>query len=63
MGAALHFDEADDEQSVELQRRLREEDAATFTTGVTGLEPAHPLFPAVLHVVEARQATLEHPGR
>ena len=63
MAAALEFDEPDDEQSVELQRRLREEDAAAFTTGVTGLEPAHPLFPAVLHVVEARQAALEHPGR
>lgn len=63
MAAALEFDEPDDEQSVELQRRLREEDAAAFTTGVTGLDPAHPLFPAVLHVVEARQAALEHPGR
>ncbi|WP_455133391.1 mannitol-1-phosphate 5-dehydrogenase [Microbacterium aurum] len=58
MAAALEFDEPEDEQSVELQRRLREEDAATFTTGVTGLEPAHPLFAAVLHVVEARQAAL-----
>ena len=63
MAAALEFDEPDDEQSVELQRRLREEDAAAFTTGVTGLDPAHPLFPAVLHVVETRQAALEHPGR
>lgn len=61
MAAALEFDEPEDEQSVELQRRLREEDAAAFTTGVTGLDPAHPLFPAVLHVVEARQAAL--PGR
>lgn len=58
MAAALEFDEPEDEQSVELQRRLREEDAATFTTGVTGLEPAHPLFAAVEAVVRARQAAL-----
>ncbi len=58
MAAALEFDEPEDEQSVELQRRLREEDAATFTTGVTGLEPAHPLFAAVEKVVRARQAAL-----
>ncbi|WP_281652024.1 mannitol-1-phosphate 5-dehydrogenase [Microbacterium aurum] len=58
MAAALEFDEPEDEQSVELQRRLREEDAATFTTGVTGLEPAHPLFAAVETVVRARQAAL-----
>ncbi|MCG7415102.1 mannitol-1-phosphate 5-dehydrogenase [Microbacterium aurum] len=58
MAAALEFDEPEDEQSVELQRRLREEDAATFTTGVTGLEPAHPLFAAVEAGVRARQAAL-----
>ena len=58
MAAALEFDEPEDEQSVELQRRLREEDAATFTTGVTGLEPAHPLFAAVEAVGRARQAAL-----
>lgn len=58
MGAALAFDEPDDEQSVELQRRLREEDAATFTAAVTGLEPGHPLFAAVEEVVRARQEDL-----
>jgi len=58
MGAALEFDEPDDEQSVELQRRLREEDAATFTAGVTGLEPEHPLFAAVEAVVRQRQSEL-----
>ena len=58
MGAALHFDEADDEQSVELQRRLRTEDPAAFTASVTGLDPAHPLFSAVEQVVRARQAEL-----
>jgi len=58
MGAALDFDEPDDEQSVELQRRLRDEDAATFTAGVTGLEPGHPLFAAVEAVVRQRQSEL-----
>lgn len=58
MGAALEFDEPDDEQSVELQRRLRDEDAASFTASVTGLEPGHPLFGAVEEVVRARQADL-----
>ena len=58
MGAALHFDEADDEQSVELQRRLRTEDPAAFTASVTGLDPAHPLFAAVEQVVRARQVEL-----
>lgn len=58
MGAALAFDEPDDEQSVELQRRLREEDAAAFTAAVTGLEPGHPLFAAVEEVVRQRQEDL-----
>ncbi|MGB4780257.1 MAG: mannitol-1-phosphate 5-dehydrogenase, partial [Microbacterium sp.] len=58
MGAALEFDEPSDEQSVELQRRIREEDAAAFTADVTGLEPQHPLYPRVEAVVRARQAEL-----
>ncbi len=58
MAAPREFDVADDEQSVELQRRLREEDPATFTAGVTGLEPTHPLFASVEDVVRARQAQL-----
>jgi mannitol-1-phosphate 5-dehydrogenase len=37
---------------------LREQDAATFTASVTGLEPGHPLFPRVEAVVAARQAEL-----
>ena len=41
-----------------LQQLLREKDAATLTAEVTGLEPAHPLFPRVQAVVEARQAAL-----
>ncbi|WP_336631533.1 MULTISPECIES: mannitol-1-phosphate 5-dehydrogenase [unclassified Microbacterium] len=58
MGAALAFDEPDDEQSVELQRRLREEDAEAFTASVTGLEPGHPLFAVVAEVVRERQSEL-----
>lgn len=58
MAAALRFDDAEDEQSVQLQAQLREQDAATFTAAVTGLEPGHPLFPRVLAIVEARQAEL-----
>ncbi len=56
MGAALAFDEPDDAQSVDLQQRLRTEDAAAFTTSVTGLEPGHPLFAAVEEIVRRRQA-------
>ena len=58
MGAALAFDDAEDAQSVELQQLLREQDAATFTASVTGLEPEHPLFAQVRAVVESRQAEL-----
>ncbi|MFB7251685.1 mannitol-1-phosphate 5-dehydrogenase [Microbacterium sp. NPDC056234] len=55
IAAALEFDEQDDEQSVELQRRLASEDAADFTASVTGLAPTHPLFAPVRDAVEARQ--------
>ncbi|TQJ32765.1 mannitol-1-phosphate 5-dehydrogenase [Microbacterium sp. SLBN-146] len=58
MGAALAFDDAEDPQSVDLQRLLREQDAADVTASVTGLEPEHPLFARVRAVVEARQAEL-----
>ena len=58
MGAALAFDDAEDAQSVDLQRLLREQDAATFTASVTGLEPQHPLFARVEAVVAARQEDL-----
>ncbi|WP_299087442.1 mannitol-1-phosphate 5-dehydrogenase [uncultured Microbacterium sp.] len=58
MAAALEFDDAADEQSVDLQRRLREEDAARFTASVTGLEADHPLFGQIEDVVRARQADL-----
>ena len=58
MGAALAFDVPSDEQSVELQQRLRDEDAAAFTTSVTGLDAGHPLSAAVEDVVRARQGEL-----
>jgi len=58
MAAALRFDDAEDEQSVELQKRLRQEPAADFTASVTGLDPDHPLFPRVEEIVRARQAEL-----
>lgn len=59
MGAALAFDDAEDPQSVEVQRMLRELDAAEFTATVTGLEPEHPLFAPVRAVVAERQAELD----
>lgn len=56
MRAALAFDDAEDPQSVDLQRMLREQDAASFTASVTGLEPEHPLFARVVAAVEDQQA-------
>lgn len=58
MAAALRFVDDADEQSVELQRLLREKDAAAFTAEVTGLEPEHPLSARVQAIVQARQAEL-----
>ncbi|TDN87841.1 mannitol-1-phosphate 5-dehydrogenase [Microbacterium sp. BK668] len=58
IAAALAFEDAEDEQSVQLQAQLRELDAATFTATVTGLERGHPLFAAVEEVVAARQSEL-----
>ncbi|WP_103663311.1 mannitol-1-phosphate 5-dehydrogenase [Microbacterium sp. CJ77] len=58
MGAALAFEDAEDPQSVDAQRMLRELDAAEFTATVTGLEPEHPLFARVQAVVAERQAEL-----
>jgi len=51
IGAALVFDEPDDEQSVELQRLRRELDPDAFTTQVTGLEETHPLYPRIRQTV------------
>jgi len=56
VGAALAFDDAEDEQSVELQRRLRTDDAEALAAEVTGLDAQHPLFPAVRDAFVARAA-------
>ena len=58
MGAALAFDDTEDAQSVDLQRMLREQDAASVTASVTGLDPEHPLFARIEAVVAQRQADL-----
>lgn len=55
IAAALAFDDAEDEQSVELQELLRTDDAVTFTTRTTGLDPEHPLFPSIRDAVQKRQ--------
>jgi mannitol-1-phosphate 5-dehydrogenase len=54
MGAALRFDVPDDPQSVEMLGLLQSLSPHGFVLQVTGLEPAHPLFPSVLAAVEAR---------
>lgn len=58
IAATVAFDDPADEQSVELQRMLRSEDADTLTATVTGLEPEHPLFGAVHEAFAARQQEL-----
>ncbi|GAB3607134.1 mannitol-1-phosphate 5-dehydrogenase [Conyzicola nivalis] len=55
MGIALEFDVAEDPQSVELQQLLSDSTADEFVTSVTGLDAAHPLYPAVVEVVRAHQ--------
>lgn len=62
IAAALAFDDPADEQSVELQRRLRTEDAISLATSVTGLQDGHPLFPAVRDAFVARADTLSARG-
>ncbi|MDQ1528406.1 MAG: mannitol-phosphate 5-dehydrogenase [Actinomycetota bacterium] len=57
MGAALRFDVREDPQSVEMLGLLDSLSPHGFVLQVTGLEPAHPLFPAVLAAVEARGQT------
>ncbi|MGG7464499.1 MULTISPECIES: mannitol-1-phosphate 5-dehydrogenase [unclassified Plantibacter] len=57
VGAALEFDVADDEQSVELQHLLGTLSAERFVEDVTGLAPEHPLYAAILATVSARQSS------
>ena len=58
IAAALRFEDAADPQAVELQERIRTEDAAAFTTSVTGLDAEHPLFARVHEQVAQRQTEL-----
>lgn len=55
IGAALAFDDPEDEQSAELRRLLAELDAEAFTAQVTGLEREHPLFARIASVVARAQ--------
>ncbi|MCW2752310.1 MAG: mannitol-phosphate 5-dehydrogenase, partial [Aeromicrobium sp.] len=52
MGAALRFDVPDDPQSVEMLQLLGSATAHEFVVQVTGLDPEHPLFAAVVGEVE-----------
>lgn len=61
VGAALEFDDPDDEQAVLMQGMLRDLATDAFTETVTQLEPAHPLFAAVRAAVAARQEALGRP--
>ncbi|KQO62226.1 mannitol-1-phosphate 5-dehydrogenase [Curtobacterium sp. Leaf261] len=58
MGAALHFDVEDDEQSVELQALLASDASdADVATQITGLEAGHPLLvPFTARIASARAA-------
>jgi mannitol-1-phosphate 5-dehydrogenase len=58
VAAALAFDGPADEQSVQLQQRLRIEDAEALASDVTGLDAGHPLFPAVREAFAARVAAV-----
>ena len=53
MGAALHFDVAEDPESQELKARLADLSAEDFTATVTGLDAGHALFPLIVVVVAA----------
>jgi mannitol-1-phosphate 5-dehydrogenase len=52
MGASLHFDVPDDPQSIEMRQLLGSLSPHDFVLKVTELEPAHPLFAAVVAAVE-----------
>jgi len=57
MGAALRFDVADDEQSVELQALLRSDKSdADVASEITGLDQGHPLHAAFADRVRAARA-------
>jgi mannitol-1-phosphate 5-dehydrogenase len=56
IGAALHFDVADDPQSGEMGELLGSLGPGDFVTRVTGLEPSHPLFAEIAAQVAKAQA-------
>lgn len=53
VGAALAFDDPEDEQSVEMRRLLGELDAPEFVRRVSGLDADHPLYAGLVDVVAA----------
>ncbi|MFS0727928.1 mannitol-1-phosphate 5-dehydrogenase [Paenibacillus sp. 1P07SE] len=53
MGAALHFDVADDEDANRLQEMIRQEGAARALTRVTELPAGHPLHDAAIAAYHA----------
>jgi mannitol-1-phosphate 5-dehydrogenase len=56
IASALRFDDPEDAEAVELRQLLASSDAGEATGRITGLDPEHPLFPAVRKLVEERQA-------
>ncbi|GMA27943.1 mannitol-1-phosphate 5-dehydrogenase [Arenivirga flava] len=57
VGAALRFDAPDDAEAVQLQERLGSGvPAEELVVELTGIDDAHPLFPALLDVVTGRLA-------
>lgn len=56
MSAALRFDDANDDEAVELAKLLSALDAAAAVERITELTASHPLFAAVQKLVEDRQA-------
>ncbi|NKX52347.1 mannitol-1-phosphate 5-dehydrogenase, partial [Arthrobacter deserti] len=58
MAAALRFDDAADDEAVELARILAGSTSAEATERITGLAGTHPLFPQVQKLIEVRQAEL-----
>lgn len=55
--AALGFDVPADPESVELQQRLRTDDAETIVRDVCGVEPGHPLHERLVASVTRRTAS------
>lgn len=57
MGAALRFDVPDDPQSVEMLQLLGSATPQEFVVQVTGLDPEHPLFAAIVAEVQKAQSS------